>query len=189
MPPAGSSSPPVDQCGRLSPYASRMNLKRRSRRIDVCADALGIAKERRLAFRNMIEAFLEESESLAGQRLKWHTDRQPGEGPAQFAWRAYAPEAAAGTLHRGIIHGEDEPLYWKLIVWLRAHPMPKGIDIPTKPEWNTRQIEARRAKQGSTWRLRLRTEEQRIDEVLTSRCRIRAQGRRSPVSRHDAQEI
>jgi len=80
MPPAGSSSPPVDQCGRLSPYASRMNLKRRSRRIDVCADALGIAKERRLAFRNMIEAFLEESESLAGQRLKWHTDRQPGEG-------------------------------------------------------------------------------------------------------------
>jgi len=141
--------------------ANRMNLKRRSKRIDGCADALGIAKDQRLAFRSMIEAFLEESESLAARRLKWDTDRQPGEGPAQFAWRAYAAEAAAGTLHRGIIHSEDEPLYWKLIVWLRSHPMPSGIEIPTKPEWNTRQIEATRAKQGSTWRLKLRTEEQR----------------------------
>lgn len=137
----------------------------------------------------MIEAFLEESESLAGRRLKWDTDRHPGEGPAQFAWRAYAAEAAAGTLHRGIIHSEDEPLYWKLIVWLRAHPMPNGIDIPTKPEWNTRQIEAGRAKQGSKWQLRLRTEEQLIYDVQKSRRRVRALGRRPPVSRHDAQEV
>jgi hypothetical protein len=166
-----------------------MNLKRRSKRIDLCAEALGIAKEQRPAFRNMIEAFLEEIESLAERRLKWDTDRQPGEGPAQFAWRAYAAEAAAGTLHRGIIHSEDEPLYWKLIVWLRWHPMPNGIDIPTKPEWNTRQIDVRRVKQGSTWRIKLRTEEQRFDEVLKKRRRVRAKGSCPSVSRHDAQEI
>ena len=164
-----------------------MNPKRRSKRIDLCADALGIAKEQRLAFRNMIEAFLEESESSSGRRLKWDTDRQPGEGPAQFAWRAYAAEAAERTLHRGIIHSEDEPLYWKLIVWLRTHPMPDGIDIPTKPEWNTRQIDVRRATQGSTWPIKLRTEEQRLYEVLMSRRRVRAKGRCPLVSRHDAQ--
>jgi hypothetical protein len=166
-----------------------MNPNRRSKRIDLCADALGIAKERRLAFRNMIEAFFEESESLAERRLKWDTDRARGEGPAQFAWRAYAAEAAAGTLHRGIIHSEDEPLYWKLIVWLRSNPMADGIDIPTKSEWNTRQIDVRRAKQGSSWPIKLRTEEQRLDEVLKSRRRVRAKRRCPLVSRHDAQEI
>jgi hypothetical protein len=94
-------------------------------------------------------------------RLKWETDRRPNENPAAFAWRAYAVEAAAGTLHRGVIHAEDPELHRRLNSWLRSHPMPEAIDIPTKPEWNTRQIEAGRAKPAA----RPRTEGQRLYDV------------------------
>jgi hypothetical protein len=44
-------------------------------------------------------------------RLKWEKHRREGENPAQFAWRAYAVEAAADTLHRGLIHREDPELH------------------------------------------------------------------------------
>ena len=129
----------------------------------------------------VVEEFIEASEASIGRRLRWYADRKPGGNPAQFAWRAYAAEAAAGGLHRSIIHGEDEALYWKLVVWLRSHPMPKGIDIPTKPEWYTRQIEAGKAKQGPT--RRLRTEGQLIYETLMARrhrtrCRLTQTQRR-----------
>jgi hypothetical protein len=146
-----------------------VNPQKRSKTIDDCADALGIPKTRRLAFKKVVEEFIEASEASIGRRLRWVADRKQGENPAQFAWRAYADEAAAGALHRGIIFGEDEALYWKLIVWLRSHPMPNGIDIPTKSEWYSRQIEAGKAKQGPT--RRLRTEGQLIYETLMARRR------------------
>jgi hypothetical protein len=78
--------------------------------------------------------------ATAEPRLKWERDRLPDENPAAFAWRAYQAEAKAGTLHRGVIAQEDKSLAVKLASWLRSHPMPDGIDIPTLPEWNTRQL-------------------------------------------------
>jgi hypothetical protein len=80
-----------------------------------------------------------------GPRLKWETDRLPDEDPATFAWRAYAAEAKAGNLHRGLLYDEDRPLYWKLHSWLRSNEMPADVDIPLKRDWNTRQL----AKLGS----------------------------------------
>lgn len=74
------------------------------------------------------------------RRLKWDKDALPDENPAQFAWRAYQAEAKAGTLHRGVIGREDKPLAVKLASWLRSHDMPEGIDIPTKPEWNSQRL-------------------------------------------------
>ena len=76
----------------------------------------------------------------AARRLLWERDRLPEENPAAFTWRAYQAEARAGTLHRGVIGQEDPPLRLKLKNWLRTHPMPEGVDIPTKPEWNTRRL-------------------------------------------------
>ena len=73
-------------------------------------------------------------------RPKWQTDRRLDENPATFAWRAYQVEAKAGTLHRGVIYSEDRELHRRLNSWLRSHPMPEGIDIPTLPEWNSRQL-------------------------------------------------
>jgi len=78
--------------------------------------------------------------AAAKPRLKWNKDNRPDEDPAHFAWRAYQAEAEAGTLHRGLIGQEDKLLRRDLNNWLRTHPMPEGIDIPTKPEWNTRQL-------------------------------------------------
>jgi hypothetical protein len=98
-------------------------------------------------------------------RVKWDKDRLPDENPAAFAWRAYQAEAKAGTLHRGVIRREDKLLAVKLSNWLQSHPMPEGIDIPTKPEWITRQIEA--------WKERpvppKRTQEQRLYDTLRHR--------------------
>jgi hypothetical protein len=74
------------------------------------------------------------------RRLKWEKDARSDENPAAFAWRAYQAEAKAGTLHRGVIGREDKDLAVKLGNWLRTHDMPEGIDIPTKPEWNTREL-------------------------------------------------
>jgi hypothetical protein len=105
------------------------------------------------------------------RRLKWDTDRRPDENPAAFAWRAYAAEAEAGTLHRGVIGKEDKPLAVKLASWLRTHDMPEGIDIPTKPEWNTRQIEAGKAKRAAA--PPPRTEGQRLYDVAVKRRRAR----------------
>jgi hypothetical protein len=100
-------------------------------------------------------------------RLKWETDRQPDENPAAFAWRAYQTEAAVGKLHQGLIYDENRELYRRLRSWLRSHPMPEDIDIPTKRDWITRQIEAGRAKPASV--SRPRTEEQRLYEAVARR--------------------
>lgn len=105
-------------------------------------------------------------------RPKWPQDALPGENPAYFAWRAYAVEAAAGTLHLGVIRQENEALAVKLVSWLRSpanrKQVPEGFDIPTKPEWNTRQIEAGKAKPAPA----PRTEGQRLyDAVVKRRAR------------------
>ena len=105
--------------------------------------------------------------ATATPRLKWEHDRGDDENPAAFAWRAYQAEAKAGTLHRGVIGQEDKPLAVKLASWLRSHPMPEGIDIPTKPEWITRQAEAGKAK--ASYATRPQTEGQRIYNALTQR--------------------
>jgi hypothetical protein len=103
--------------------------------------------------------------ATAEPRLKWETDRQPDENPATFAWRAYDAEAKAGTLHRGVIYSEDRELHRRLNSWLRTYDMPEGIDIPTKPEWITRQIEAGRANPAPS----PRTEGQRLYEAEKTR--------------------
>jgi hypothetical protein len=104
----------------------------------------------------------------ATPRLKWDRDRLPDENPATFAWRAYAEEAKAGTLHRGLIGREDKPLAVKLASWLRTHDMPEGIDIPTKPEWNERQL----AKLGEPPRpARIRTDQTRLYEAARYRAK------------------
>ena len=93
---------------------------------------------------DLAAAILRERETTtratATPRLKWEHDRLPDENPAAFAWRAYQAEAKAGTLHRGVISTEDPVLYRRLNNWLRTHDMPEGINIPTKPEWNERQL-------------------------------------------------
>lgn len=89
--------------------------------------------------------------------------------PPEFIAKHYAAEMAAGTLHRGMIAQEDKPLAVKLASWLRSHPMPEGIDIPTKPEWITRGIEAGKARQASV--VRPRTEGQRLYDALRGRHR------------------
>jgi hypothetical protein len=111
------------------------------------------------------------SQSAKGTpRLKWENDRQPDENPAAFAWRAYAAEASAGKLHRGVIHAEDPPLYWKLTVWLRSHSMPEEIDIPTKPEWNTRQL-AEAGAPVKPGRRFIRTEQARLYDAARYRAK------------------
>lgn len=83
--------------------------------------------------------------------------------PPEFIAKHYAAEMAAGTLHRGVIAQEDKPLAVKLASWLRSHSMPEDVDIPTKPEWITREI----AK--SEQPLRARPEEMRLYEASRRR--------------------
>lgn len=103
--------------------------------------------------------------ATAQPRAKW--DARTGDdlklSPAEFIAKHYAAEMAAGTLHRGVIAREDKPLAVKLASWLRSNPMPEGIDIPTKPEWITRQAEAGKAEPAP------RTEGQRIYDALRHR--------------------
>jgi hypothetical protein len=98
----------------------------------------------------------EKAEGAIGEpRLKWEKDALPDEDPAHFASRA-------GYEHRGLIYEEDRALSVKLANWLRTHDWPKDVPyIPTKPEWNTQQIEAGKAKQAP----RPRTEGQRLYDV------------------------
>ena len=99
-------------------------------------------------------------------RLKWEQDALPDENPAAFASRAYRAEAEAGTLHRGLIAQEDKPLSIKLANWLRTHKMPKGIDIPSKPEWTSRRL----AEFGGSPRpTRIWTEEGRLSQAARYR--------------------
>jgi hypothetical protein len=105
----------------------------------------------------------------ATPRPKWKTDRDPDENPAAFAWRAYQAEAKAGTLHRGIIYSEDRELHKRLNSWLRSHPMPEGIDIPTLPEWNDRQL-AKQAGAVSSGRRSVRTPAARLYDAARYRA-------------------
>jgi hypothetical protein len=104
-------------------------------------------------------------------RLKWDTDRKAdeNENPAAFAWRAYAAEAKAGTLHRGVIYSEDRELHKRLNSWLRSHPMPEGIDIPTLPEWNDRQL-AKVGEAVPSGRRSVRTPEARLYDAARYRA-------------------
>jgi hypothetical protein len=141
--------------------------------ISSLADRLEIAEEKRGEFENYILDFAANAarettgRATAAPRLKWERDRLPDETPAHFAARAYQAEAKAESLHRGLIGQEDKPLAVKLASWLRSHPMPEGIDIPTKPEWITRQAEAGKAKPAPS--SRPRTGEQRVYDALASR--------------------
>ena len=104
-------------------------------------------------------------------RLKWETHRKPDEDPATFAWRAYAAEAAAGSLHRGVIYNEDRELHRRLNSWLRSIRCRREFDIPTFPDWNTRQIAAGKAKRAPA--RPPRTEGQRLYDVVVKRRRAR----------------
>jgi tetratricopeptide (TPR) repeat protein len=107
-------------------------------------------------------------------RLKWNEHNRPDENPAAFAWRAYAVEAAAGTLHMGVIRQDDRrngtELADKLVSWLRSpanrKQVPEGFDIPTKPEWITRQAEAGKARAASRSPM---TSEERVYNALSAR--------------------
>jgi hypothetical protein len=113
---------------------------------DLNAVAAELKIPREIAKRYLEQAAAEISErenmdrAPAALRPIWETDRKPDEDPARFAARAYAAEMAAGTLHRGTIRREDPELHRRLNSWLRSHDMPEGVDIPTLPEWNTRQL-------------------------------------------------
>jgi ApaG protein len=74
-------------------------------------------------------------------RPVWEKNGSYANKPAEFVAFAYAPEMKAGTLHRGVIAQDNPDLAVKLASWLRHNDMPEDIDIPTKPEWNTRQLD------------------------------------------------
>lgn len=118
------------------------------------------------AARSELTARENKTRATGAPRLKWDHDRLPDENPATFAWRAYAGEAKAGTLHRGVIAKEDKPLAVKLASWLRSHPMPESIDIPTQPEWNSRRLANLRDDPGSREVIRLlRVEKRRAERA------------------------
>lgn len=73
-------------------------------------------------------------------RPQWDKEGEFGNRPADFIAVAFRPEMLAKTLHRGVVAAEQPTLLTKLVSWLRSHDMPEGVDIPTKPEWNTRQL-------------------------------------------------
>jgi hypothetical protein len=62
--------------------------------------------------------------------------------PPDFIKTAYAPEIAAKTLHKGVIHRQDAGLYTDLHNWLRnpENRIPGDLDLPTYKEWNTRRL-------------------------------------------------
>jgi tetratricopeptide (TPR) repeat protein len=101
-------------------------------------------------------------------RPKWETDRAPDDNPASFAARAYAAEMAAGTLHRGIIRRDDPELHRRLNSWLRSNAMPEGMDIPTLPEWNTREL-AKRREPPPSGRRTVRTQRGRLYDAARYR--------------------
>jgi hypothetical protein len=96
----------------------------------------------RRALLRIADAAQATTRSEARPRAKWEARKGADAKltPPAFIAKHYAAEMAAGTLHRAMIAKEDKALVLKLISWLRSHPMPKGVDIPTLPEWNTRQL-------------------------------------------------
>jgi hypothetical protein len=111
-----------------------------------------------------VEKYYRAEKALVTPRPRWDKIGEYGNRPAEFIAMAYAPEMAAGTLHRGVISAEQPELVVKLASWLRSHPMPEGVRIPTQFEWNTNQIEAYRQKGRP-----LGTEETRLRSVLRGR--------------------
>ena len=98
-------------------------------------------------------------------RPRWREGGPYGDRPAEFIAMAYAPEMMAGTLHRKLIANDTKAgkdLVAKLTSWLRSHPMPEDMDIPTYPQWNSRQLEVRAKTPGMQ-------EEKRLDEVARRR--------------------
>ena len=128
--------------------------------VDLNADAAELGLPPEIAREALKKAAADYARTMTGRakdkpRLKWERDRLPDENPAAFAWRAYQAEAQAGTLHRGLIGQEDKPLAVKLASWLRSHPMPEDIDIPTKPEWISRRLPTLDADPASRETIRL----------------------------------
>ncbi|HUY68993.1 MAG TPA: hypothetical protein VMV79_06795 [Alphaproteobacteria bacterium] len=57
--------------------------------------------------------------------------------PEEFVRTYYAAEISSGEIHRGLIRREDPALYWKLYndgLW-------DSLNIPTKPQHNTKLLE------------------------------------------------
>jgi hypothetical protein len=144
---------------------------------DTLIDSLGVALEipeqRMSAFRRTITDFAAAegmaTTRAAKPRTRWE-DRKGADAklsPPEFIAKHYAAEMAAGTLHRGTIAQDDKPLAVKLASWLRSHPMPENINIPTKPEWITRQAEAGKARPAPA----PRTQGQRLYDALRHRQR------------------
>ena len=112
-------------------------------------------------------------------RLLWPRDAtsEESDNPAAFAWRAYAAEAKAETLHLGLIRQDDKrngtTLAVDLVSWLRSAKnqarVPEGFDIPTKPEWNTRQL-AKVDKAKLVAAARPKTEESRLYDAALYRA-------------------
>ncbi len=131
-----------------------------------------IAKRRGLSlaqYHAALDAAAPAPVTKAKPRPKWE-DRKGADAklsPPEFIAKHYAAEMTAGTLHRGIIAQGDKPLAVKLASWLRSHPMPENIDIPTKPEWITRQAEAGKARPAPA----PRTQGQRLYDALRGRHR------------------
>jgi tetratricopeptide (TPR) repeat protein len=95
--------------------------------------------------------------ATAAPRANWESDRTPGETPPEFIKRAYAPEIAARTLHKGIIRTEDGRLYDALFNWLRDRAHKLDFELPTKAEWNSRRIEEQRTDPAAQEAIRLYT--------------------------------
>lgn len=60
--------------------------------------------------------------------------------PVDWVKLCYAAEIASGDLHWGVIRRSDPRLYKELRKWVRKHPLPPDLPIPTLPEWNTKQL-------------------------------------------------
>lgn len=146
--------------------------------VDLNADAAELGLPPEIAREALKKAAADYARTMTARappppRLKWQHDRRPDENPAAFAWRAYQAEAKAGTLHRGVIHAEDAQLHRRLNSWLRSHPMPEGIDIPTLPEWNTQQLARVEKPLRPSQRVVRHTEQGRLYEVARMRRRRR----------------
>lgn len=78
-------------------------------------------------------------------------DRQ--QPPTKFIRDTYRDHLGKGLTRAHIFH-LDKPLYNALAKWLRSNKMPREIDLPTKPQQNTRDLQAAADKPAETVDLR-----------------------------------
>jgi hypothetical protein len=77
-----------------------------------------------------------EPAQMAEPRPHWKEVRRPGEELADFIEREFAPELAAGAMHRGLLSRYTN-LRSDFYGYPRHHKMPEWMKaIPTQEEWN-----------------------------------------------------